>query len=494
MKTLYYFLVICLLLILSCQNTPTTVKHDHQLMDTVQLSEAFEQFKEPSLTHRRIKHRDIEPLLQALNENNDFSITRLGQSVQQRAIYQVDYGSGDKKIMLWSQMHGDESTATMALFDIFNFLAAKNDAYDSIRTILKSKTHLMFIPMLNPDGAERFQRRNAMGIDLNQDARRGTTPEASLLIEAAKKNEPDYGYNLHDQQKYYTAAYSGKAATISFLAPAYNYEREINDVRSDAMKIIVGMNKLLQAYIPGHVARYNDTHEPRGFGDNFQKWGASTVLIESGGYPGDPEKQFIRKLNFIIILQSLLDIALDNYQQNDVQGYASIPENAVKLNDVVIRNIHFKNDTLSYKTDVAIRQDEITTPKGFYHIGRIADVGDLKESHGYHELDAEGLTFAEAKVYPEAFSTLSAISLEKATNLLHKGYYAVKIENMPTEKNYNLPLVVLKNGSPLGGGLYLGMRANFFLKKGNALKYAMINGYLIDLEKPIHQNFQQYVR
>src|SRR5690606_18919261 len=146
------------------------------------------------------------------------------------------------------------------------------------------------------------------------------------------------GYNLHDQQKYYTAAYSGKAATISFLAPAYNYERDINKVRGDAMKMIVGMNKLLQAYIPGNVARYNDTHEPRGFGDNFQKWGASTVLIESGGYPNDPEKQFIRKLNFEIILNSLLDIAPGNYPKNDAKEYDAIPENALKLNDVVIRH------------------------------------------------------------------------------------------------------------------------------------------------------------
>ena len=30
--------------------------------------------------------------------------------------------SGEVHVLLWSQMHGDESTATMALFDIFNFI------------------------------------------------------------------------------------------------------------------------------------------------------------------------------------------------------------------------------------------------------------------------------------------------------------------------------------------------------------------------------------
>ncbi len=494
MKPFSNVIFCCSFFIMSCQNTSTAVKNDYQHADTALLAKAFITFKEPSLSHRRFKHQDIEPLIQTLKDKNDFQVKVLGQSVQKRNIYQIDYGNGDKNVMLWSQMHGDESTATMALFDLFNFLSASNDEFDSIRSIIKAKTHLMFIPMLNPDGAEVFQRRNAMGIDINQDARRGTSPEASILINAAKLNKPDYGYNLHDQQKYYTAAYSGKAATISFLAPAYNYEREVNSVRGDAMKMIVGMNKLLQAYIPGNVARYNDTHEPRGFGDNFQKWGASTVLIESGGYPNDPEKQFIRKLNFEIILNSLLDIASGNYQKNDAKEYDTIPENAVKLNDVVIRNIRFKNDTIEYKTDIAIRQDEISIPQGYYHVGRIEDVGDLKESHGYHELDAEGLTFVEAKVYPHSFSTLSSITPEQAVNLMHKGYYAVSIENMPEDRNHQLPLIVLKNGASLGGGLYIGMRANFFLSEKDTLKYAVINGYLIELNKDLHPDFHQYVR
>lgn len=471
-----------------------TTHSDHSL-DTLILTKAFDTFKEPTLSHRRFKHQDIEPLILKLKRNSNFKVSALGESVQRRSIYQVDFGSGTKKIMLWSQMHGDESTATMALFDIFNFLAGENDQFDSIRTIIREKTQLSFIPMLNPDGAEIFNRRNSLGIDINRDARSGTTPEGAILIEAAKRNQPEYGFNLHDQQRYYTAGYSDNAATISFLAPAYNYEREVNSVREDAMKIIVGMNKTLQGFIPDGVAKYDDTHEPRGFGDNFQKWGARTVLIESGGYPGDTEKQYIRKLNFIIILSSILDIAKNNYQHHDPSEYEKIPENRTKLNELVIRNIGNTIDSFTYKTDVAIKRDEINLKNGGYYVrGRIDDAGDLKESFGYQELDAEGLSYQEGKVFETVLDTISTIDFEKALQLLRQGYFAINIKNRPSERHYNLPLIILKNSVPPIGNLTLGSHANFFLKKQDTLKYAVVNGYLIDLENPVEENYDHYIQ
>src|SRR5690606_11294264 len=106
---------------------------------------------------------------------------------------------------------------------------------------------------------------------------------------------PKFGFNLHDQSAYYTAGAANKPAVISFLAPAYNEEKDINDVRANAMRLIQIMNRFVQSKLPGNVGRYNDTYEPRAFGDNMQKWGTSTILIESGYLPGDPEKQYNRQ-------------------------------------------------------------------------------------------------------------------------------------------------------------------------------------------------------
>ena len=138
--------------------------------------------------------------------------------------------------------------------------------------------------MVNPDGAELFQRRNNFEIDLNRDAVRQQTPEGKLLKEVFDSLKADFGFNLHDQSKYYNARLTDSPATISFLAPAYDYEKHINTTRGNAMKIIVQMNDIIQKYAPGQVGRYSDEFEPRAFGDNIQKWGTSTILIESGGY------------------------------------------------------------------------------------------------------------------------------------------------------------------------------------------------------------------
>ena len=177
----------------------------------------YRQNLETNLKGRYITLNDIEPLLLQFNSDNQVQI--IGKSVLEKPIYKYELGTGKIKVLLWSQMHGDESTATMALFDIFNYLKTNKE--------LLSKLNLHFIPMLNPDGAEKFTRRNALDVDINRDALRLQSPESRVLKGARDSLNAVFGFNLHDQSKYYNAERTEKAATISFLAPAYNYEKTI---------------------------------------------------------------------------------------------------------------------------------------------------------------------------------------------------------------------------------------------------------------------------
>lgn len=461
-------------------------------LDTAQMNKIHSTYKESALFSRRFKHKDVDSLLQLHKKSNVFKISEIGKSVEGRSINELEYGNGDKKVMLWSQMHGDEPTATMALFDLFNFLEGKDDGFDSVRTLLKDQLNIHFIPMLNPDGAERYLRRNAQSIDLNRDARAGQTVEGALLKARAKEIKPRYGFNLHDQNIYYNVPGTKNPVTISLLAPAYNTEREINEVREGAMQIIVGMNKVLQQYIPDAVAKYDDTYTPRGFGDNFQSWGASTVLIESGGLKGDPEKQEIRKLNFAIILNALMEIAQGTYENYDAKGYEDIPFNASNMHDIVIRGLEFGSDSIALKSDIAIRRGETTDGRDFFVRGRVEDIGDLPESFGYDEVDGNGLKFIQGKIAEKPVPTLESVTPEIAYDLLKKGYMGVQVTSLKPEQAsmlHNLPIHIFGSqafaATPF---IDLGGTANFYIGDSNGnLKYAVLNGYLIDLSKPLSE-------
>ena len=363
------------------------------------LYDAHDTFKEAAFTHRRFKHGDIVPLLDSLNGQGPLSVRQVGESFEKRSIHQVKAGTGDKKVLLWSQMHGDEATATMALFDIFNFLKAENDGFDSLRQTILTNVTLYAVPMLNPDGAQRFQRRTALDIDMNRDAVRLQTPEGRLLKELQQTLKPLVGFNLHDQNPRYSVGKTGKQAVVSFLATAYDPARNVNDVRKRSMELIVGMNRVLQQFVPGQVARYDDEFEPRAFGDNIQKWGTTLVLIESGGYAGDPEKMRIRQLNFVAILTALEAIATESHTQEDVAEYQALPENRRDLFDVLIRNATVIRKGKRVKVDVGfnLNEENADSARTFRYRSTIEDIGDLSTYYGLEEIDADGMTLTATR-------------------------------------------------------------------------------------------------
>jgi hypothetical protein len=462
-------------------------QHSYQKIPIQKLESAHEKYKEAAITHRRFKHADIQPLI--LKHGVEFKLEELGKSVEGRSISSLKWGNGQTKVMLWSQMHGNESTATMALFDLFNFLEGKNDGHDPLRNLLKDQLSLKFIPMINPDGADAFKRRNALDIDLNRDAISQISPEAIILKQARDNFDPEFGFNLHDQQVYYNVVNTPKQATISLLAPAYNYETEINDVRGRAMKTIAGMNELLQEIIPGQVGKYDDAFEPRAFGDNIQKWGTSTILIESGGYLGDTEKQYIRKINFMIILNALHQIATQGYEQYTTENYFSIPDNGLQLMDLIINEMQVELGGNWYPVDLAIRRREAENSEGYHVSGSVEDLGDMQVFFGFETLDATGLQYTQGKLYPSAVESINDLTEEKAIELLRQGYLAVKVKNAATIV-HELPILVLKTTEKFSGGWMTGSAPNFLLSKEGKPRFAVVNGYLIDLENPKKQEIR----
>lgn len=483
----YRYMLLVMILLISCENDQ---KESHDLEASL-LEAAYERYQEKSVNERRFTHAEVLPLIS--NRKGGFLVVEIGKSVEGKEIYQMSIGSGPTKVLLWSQMHGNESTATMALFDLFNFLEGAEDDFDSLRQDILSNLSIRFIPIVNPDGMDQWKRRNALDIDLNRDAVDQISPEANILKEARDSFSPAFGFNLHDQQVYYNVSRTANPATISILAPAYNYETEVNEVRKSAMQVIVGMNRILQTVVPGHIGKYDDAFEPRAFGDNFQKWGTSTILIESGGYPNDPEKQYIRKLNFMIILNALHEIAQGSYKEYALEDYYGIPDNDSKLMDLLLQNVTITKNEMDYEVDLGIRRRESEMKESYYVNGTIEDLGDLSVYFGYKELDAEGLDIVEGKLYPTAFESIAEVSQDRALQLLKEGYLGVRVKNASERDLYDLPILALKTSTSIPFGTETGGSPNFYLAEKGQLKYAVVNGYLINLENPEIQSFRQRV-
>ena len=89
------------------------------------LEQLFIQNKEDLIKGRYLTLDSIMPLLERNNIKKDVRI--IGKSVLGEPIYSYQVGVGATKILLWSQMHGNESTTTKALFDFINVLNGKTD-------------------------------------------------------------------------------------------------------------------------------------------------------------------------------------------------------------------------------------------------------------------------------------------------------------------------------------------------------------------------------
>ena len=443
-----------------------------------QLFDAHDTYKDSTFTHRRFKHRDIVPVLQTLG--SPLSVSQIGMSLEGRSIHQIQAGTGTISVLLWSQMHGDEATATMALFDIFRFLQASGDEFDAFRQTILANTSLYFVPMLNPDGAERFQRRTSADIDMNRDALRLQSPESVLLRRLQQTLKPLVGFNLHDQGPRYSVGNTGKQAVVSFLATAYDPARSVNDVRKRSMQLIVGMNRTLQQFIPGQVCRYDDEFEPRAFGDNIQKWGTTLVLIESGGQVGDPEKMSIRRLNFVAMLTALHAIATKSYSEEKIADYQAIPENTRTLFDLLIRNATVIRKGKPYTIDLGINHHEVNTDsaRAFFYRSTIDDLGDLSTFQGLTELDATGLTLTPARLYDTPLDSIGALRKLDLPILREEGIVAFSLrgtrkKDMPV----NYPVHLLTDGKLPGRPPALGQIPTFLLKQGNKIRYVFVNGF-----------------
>ena len=332
---------------------------------------------ENKISGRRILLENIEPIIKSLQP--PFVVEKLGASEEHQNIYKITLGEGPKKILLWSQMHGNESTGTKSLFDLFKYIEAFR-SQPFVNDLLQKCT-LVFVPMLNPDGAKHFTRVNTNGIDLNRDAVERKAKESLLLRNLLDTFDPHFCFNLHDQRTIFNVEGFKNPATISFLAPSIDEERTLTLGRKETMAVIVAMNKTLQKIIPNYIGRYTDEFYPTATGDNFQKLGHNTILIEAGHYHGDYEREMVRKYNFYALLSGL-DYLVTHDVYEEYEDYFKIPNNGKQNFDFILRDFV---DDKNNKIDIAFQYDYKVVNNDLVSYLIEQQRGDLSTFNAYNE-------------------------------------------------------------------------------------------------------------
>ncbi len=345
-----------------------------------------------------VRHADLKKYIAQLSSLG-VSVTEVGRSNADREIYQAEWGRGPTRVFFWSQMHGDEPTATSALVDMLAFLQTNREKA-WVKKLFDTVT-IRAVPMLNPDGAEIFQRRNLQGIDINRDALDLRTPEARILKRLRDDWSPAIGFNLHNQGALTTAGRSNRQAAISLLVVLGDELKTMTPGHERNQKIAAAITAALQRFIPGHISRYNDEWTATAFGDNFSAWGTPTILIETGSLNGKDE-MFLVKLNFVAYLTALQTIATGTENAHDPQLYLGLPENGSgTLVDFVFRRANIidiadrsKNLTADITAVRSRRRAGFPAPVIIRSIEPVAGVSGLVEydASGYNVVQRFGRT------------------------------------------------------------------------------------------------------
>jgi hypothetical protein len=155
--------------------------------------------------------------------------------------------------------------------------------------------------------------------------------------------------------------------------------------------------------------------------------------------------------------------------------------------DVILRNLKAMKDENEFVVDIGINFEEINTKSAneFYLKGVIEDIGDLSVFAGYHEFDLSGYTVEPGKTKPEPFITYSELEKINPIDLYNDGYVNVLLNDENSTAEYSaLPFnIIASKNSFEESKIKTEEPANFIIKKDNAVKYVVVNGFLIDVEK-----------
>jgi hypothetical protein len=343
--------------------------------------------------YEAIHHAEVTSILQALHQQHSDRMTLLkaGASMEGRTIWAARLGTGPVRILVWARQHGDEPICCAAAINALNYLLKRPDD-PAARTILDGAT-ILLLPLMNPDGAQRFTRRNAQGIDVNRDARLAMTLEGGTLRRLKDEFSPSIAFNLHDMKPRKSTSSEHELVALAVQAGPFDEWGGDNEVRRQGKRLCACMAQAAGAYAHGHITRYDAPFMPRAFGDSMMRWGVACCLIESGGWYGPGAQAFVERLHWLALLAGLHAAATGSEASANAAYYDALPlDTGPCFFDILIHRAKLLDGSARpvIEGDIGIYQerygrrasDDKTRP-----LGQIEDFGDLGEDRGKTELD-----------------------------------------------------------------------------------------------------------
>jgi len=171
--------------------------------------------------------------LEAIAKQSDYHLSILGNSTEQRPIYQLESkAKSNEWVVIVGRMHPPEVTGALALFPFSQELLFNKKMGRSFR----DRFNILLIPNMNPDGVEYgYWRSNVKGVDLNRDWVLLEQKETQLVHQKLQSIVSDggkivFGIDFHSTQKdvFYTMP------TDYGMKPAMLVEQWLNDIAEKA--------------------------------------------------------------------------------------------------------------------------------------------------------------------------------------------------------------------------------------------------------------------
>jgi hypothetical protein len=388
----------------------------------------------------QFRHRQQGEFLHELAKYAPFDIglSHIGLSDEGRVLHTLRFGKGDRRVMVWARQHGDEADCTAALCMALSELILYSEEPQYARIL--SRLELGVLPMVNPDGVARFQRRNAQGIDLNRDAVALTSQEAQALMQIKESLNPEFCFNLHDMNPRKSTP-GGDLVALAFQAGPFEKRDIDNETRLKAKKLCGLMAELAREHAPKGIARYTADYMHRAFGDSMMRMGVASILIEAGGWHEEQGgDDFVRRLFALCLLRGLYAVAEGEDQPASGELYDSIPFDSGKFfTDLILEKCHVLNGTgrPPFRADVALNVDLVCRRPHdpLTMVSRLENLGDLEDDLTKKRLPLEGQLLMPGflAIAPSLRFSRDIPSAEEGAHFLDAGITAIAVGFGPFE-------------------------------------------------------------